>query len=226
MRIVKFEIQKKTVTLRLSDETDRPLIVFNGFSEDAVPLFEMLNELKCPECNLAYITSLDWEREMTPWHAPALSAKERDFSGEADAYLKILLEDIIPAARKEMIGKPAFTGIAGYSLAGLFALYTLYRCDAFARAASMSGSLWFPDFADFAVNNEMQKKPEKVYLSLGDKECRSRNPLLREVQNNTEKIASYYKGLGIDVRYELNEGNHFKDELLRTAKGIRGICHC
>lgn len=46
--------------------------------------------------------------------------------------------------RKEFTERRVFIGIAGYSLAGLFALYALYKTDVFTRVASMSGSLWFP----------------------------------------------------------------------------------
>ena len=49
-----------------------------------------------------------------------------------------------PWATERIHGKASFIGIAGYSLAGLFALYALYKTDAFTRVASMSGSLWFP----------------------------------------------------------------------------------
>ena len=118
---------------------------------------------------------------------------------------------------------PRFIGIAGYSLAGLFALYAMYRCDAFDRAASMSGSLWFPDFREYALTHGMKKRPDKIYLSLGDKEAKARNALLKTVQDNTEQIVSHYRQLGLDVTWELNPGNHFRDAALRTAKGIRAI---
>ncbi|MBR2823546.1 MAG: hypothetical protein IKE24_07675 [Clostridia bacterium] len=116
-----------------------------------------------------------------------------------------------------------FVGIAGYSLAGLFALYALYRCDAFDRAASMSGSLWFPDFREYALTHAFPKRPEKIYLSLGDREAATRNPLLRSVQDNTEQLVSHYRELGLGVTWELNPGTHFTDPELRTAKGIWAI---
>ena len=120
-------------------------------------------------------------------------------------------------------GAPRFTGIAGYSLAGLFALYALYRCDAFDRAASMSGSLWFPGFADFAASHEMKKRPEKLYLSLGDKEAKTRNEYMKTVQEKTEAVVRLYEEAGLAVEWEMNPGNHFRDAEVRTAKGIRAI---
>ena len=54
-------------------------------------------------------------------------------------------------------------------------MWSAYNCDAFARVASMSGSLWFPDFVGYATSHDMAKRPEKLYLSLGDTEARTRN---------------------------------------------------
>jgi predicted alpha/beta superfamily hydrolase len=120
-------------------------------------------------------------------------------------------------------GTPSFTGIAGYSLAGLFALYATYRCEVFDRVASMSGSLWFPNFRDNILSHQMKKQPEKMYFSLGDKEAKTRNRLLKAVQSNTEEIVKHYEQLGINVTWELNPGNHFRDAALRSAKGIKAI---
>ena len=75
-----------------------------------------------------------------------------------------------------------FTGIAGYSLGGLFALYAAYHCDEFRRVASMSGSLWFPDFREYVLSHDFANRPDRIYLSLGDKEAKTRNPVLKTVQ--------------------------------------------
>ena len=62
-----------------------------------------------------------------------------------------------------------------------------------------------------------------MYFSLGDKESSTRNEILKTVQGNTESLSEYYKNLNINVVYELNEGNHFKDADIRSAKGIKYI---
>ena len=87
----------------------------------------------------------------------------------------------------------------------------------------MSGSLWFPGFIDFAKEHDMKKVPDKIYLSLGDREAKTRNPLMQKVQENTEALAEYYRRLGIDVDFEMNPENHFRDVELRCAKGIAAI---
>jgi hypothetical protein len=90
----------------------------------------------------------------------------------------------------------------------------------FDRVASMSGSMWFPDFTDFVASHEPMRRPDRMYISLGDAERNTRNPLLRTVQDRTEWLVSHYREAGLDVTWELNPGNHFKDADLRCAKGI------
>ncbi|MDD6196092.1 MAG: hypothetical protein PUB12_04315 [[Clostridium] aminophilum] len=43
------------------------------------------------------------------------------------------------------------------------------------------------------------------------------------MQENTENIAVYFRESGIDVTFEMNPGNHFKDAALRSAKGVLAI---
>ena len=160
---------------------------------------------------------------MSPWECVPVMAQDEGYAGGADSYLSLLLEEILPEGLKRLPESPSWTGIAGYSLAGLFALYALYRTDIFARAASMSGSLWFPGFGDFVRSHDMKRAPEKLYLSLGDKEAKTRNPYLKTVQENTEAAVQLYRDRGLDVTWELNPGNHFRDAELRSAKGILGI---
>ena len=49
------------------------------------------------------------------------------------------------------------------------------------------------------------------------------NAVLKTVQENTEAIIQHYQELGVDVRWELNPGNHFRDVAMRSAKGIKAI---
>ena len=49
------------------------------------------------------------------------------------------------------------------------------------------------------------------------------NTVLKTVQENTEAILQHYQELGVDVRWELNPGNHFRDVAMRSAKGIKAL---
>ena len=59
-----------------------------------------------------------------------------------------------------------------------------------------------------------------MYFSLGDKESKVRNPILRSVRQNTEAIQSFFQDKGIDTVFQLNPGNHYAHAAERTAAGL------
>lgn len=173
-----------------------------------------------PDFTLVSVDVDNWDHDMAPWDIPPISAHDTPCTGGADDYLRILTEKIVPAAEAVVRGRAAWRGIAGYSLAGLFALYSLYRTDIFTRAASMSGSLWYPGLTDFIRTHELRASLDKMYFSLGDKESRTRNKYLQTVGENTAAIKEYFANKGIATEFIMNEGNHYENAALRTAAGI------
>ena len=219
----KFNIRNKEIALYKSTDKNAPLIVFNTFEGDGEDVYKELQNMGCTSINLLVVGNIDWNHDMSPWYMPSIYSKEKSFSGGADEYMKLLIDEILPKAKELIEGVPKFTGIAGYSLAGLFAVYAMYKTDVFDRVASMSGSLWFYDFIDYCKRNDCRKLPDKIYFSLGDKEANTRNPVLKTVQDKTIELSEYFKNLGSEVIFELNPGNHFTDTILRSAKGIKAI---
>lgn len=213
----------KRATLHLAKGDESPLVVLNAYQGDGASIVEALEGLDAPDHSLLVVYDLDWDHDMAPWHCPPLTATDTPYTGGAEGYLEVLLGEIIPHAETLLGSKPSFMGIAGYSLAGLFALWSAYNCDAFARIASMSGSLWFPGLLEFVQTHEMARMPNGIYLSLGKAEARTPNRYLRTVREHTETLAQRFEAQGIDVTFELNPGNHFKDVALRSAKGIASI---
>ena len=220
---VKFNIKDKKITLYKSSDINAPFIVFNTFEGDGEGVYKELQNMGCTFLNLLVVGNIDWNHDMSPWYMPSIYSKEKSFSGGADEYLRLLIDNILPKANEKIDGEPGFTGITGYSLAGLFAVYAMYKTDVFDRVASMSGSLWFYDFMEYCKRNDFRKLPDKIYFSLGDKEANTRNPVLKTVEDNTRELSEYFKNLGSEVIFELNKGNHFTDTILRGAKGIKAI---
>lgn len=226
-----FDIGEKKLTLYAAAEANRPLVVIHTFDGDGGNIWAKIQALgqdfqgkaAANDFNLLVVYIPDWDHAMTPWSASPLSKKDAPFTGGADQHLEWLREDVLPKAQDLIEGTPIHTGIAGYSLAGLLALYALYQCDVFDRAACMSASFWFPGFVDFVRHHDLGTVPNRLYFSLGDKEAKTRHPLLKTVETCTEAMVEHFKGLGVDVIFEMNPGNHFTDVEQRIAKGIMAI---
>ena len=213
-------IGDKSISIFLSIKPDAPIIYLNTFSDEGRKVYEATQTTGCPPFSLVAISDLNWNHDMVPWDSPPAFKNAEPCTGGADDYLRLLTREIIPTAEKELPGVPSWRGIAGYSLAGLFALYAIYRTDLFSRIGSMSGSLWFPGMKDYIFSHESKRWPDCVYFSLGDKESKTRNPILRSVRQSTEEIQAFYQDKGIDTVFQLNPGNHYDHAAERTAAGI------
>ena len=195
-----------------------PLVILHTFEDEGARVLESIRSLTDRDFSLAVISDIDWNRDLSPWPAKAVFKGEPDFEGRANEHLADLTVSVIPEILSSLPARPVSIYIAGYSLAGLFALYSLYECDIFDGAASCSGSLWYPDFTSFAMTHRINA--QRVYLSLGSKESRTKNPVMATVENNTGVIYRHLKDKGLATVFELNEGGHFTEPVLRTARGI------
>ncbi len=169
-----FKIEGKQVQVYPSAQPGRPVVYLCTFGHEGGKVYEELKKGGCPDFSLVTISDLDWNHDMAPWDCPPISRMDTPCTGGADDFLQILTEKILPEAEKNIEGEPAWRGISGYSLAGLFAVYAIYRTDFFPRVASMSGSLWFPGLKDYIFTHEPVIRPDAVYLSLGKKRAGQR----------------------------------------------------
>lgn len=149
-----------------------------------------------------------WNVELSPWKAPAVFGRE-DFGEGASNTLCYVLDELVTRFKGNRYC------LGGYSLAGLFALWSGYQTDVFSSIVGASPSVWFPKWIEYADRHQM--KANRVYLSLGDKETKARNPIMARVGECIERM---HKLLDCEKMVEWNEGNHFKDNAIRTAKGL------
>ena len=154
----------------------------------------------------------DWNNDLSPWKAPAVFGKE-DFGGGASKTLEELLTLCDDKGKTYYIG--------GYSLAGLFALWAAYQTDILSGVAAASPSLWFPDFDRYM--NENAIRTGNVYLSLGDREEKVRNPVMATVGDRVREAHKLLKERNVNCMLEWNNGNHFKDPDIRTAKAFAWV---
>lgn len=192
-----------TVLLQMVDDHD-----LNGIENEVAEIQRLTDQKFC----LIALKVNDWNYDLSPWKAPAVFGKE-DFGGGAEETLAEVLKYCTDDDKTYIIG--------GYSLAGLFALWAAYQTDVFKAVAAASPSMWFPGFVEYM--KERRPNADSVYLSLGDKEEKTRNPVMATVGEKIREAQEVLQEQGIRTVLEWNPGNHFRDADIRTAKAFAWV---
>ena len=241
MHIQIYEIQIAGLSCKLylpadynNTQKHYPVIYVNG----EIPVEEVVHEVKRigagSEFLLLSIQPTDWNDDFTPWSAPAFRKGEKDPAGKADEYLLRLTREIKPFidANYRTKPEPEHSVLLGYSLGGLAALYSIYKTDRFGVIGSLSGSLWYDNFCEYMEQHKPLREDLRVYLSLGGKECLSKNPRMGRVADCTEQVreilmrqlsvndSDVQDRLFENVFFEWNDGGHFHEIPERFAKAI------
>lgn len=175
------------------------------------------------------ISNFSWNDDLSPYYQEDVFKNKysSDFKGKGDIFLNKIVNDILPKVREYLFLKHNIKlsniGIGGYSLAGLFALYSLYQIDIFSFALINSASLWFNNFIKYIKANKISKNVSNIYISLGNKEHLTKNSTLSKIKDLTLEVVNYLSSLDdpkIKICYKENEGNHFKNNDLRVADSI------
>ena len=180
---------------------------------------ELIRELSGNKCfTLAAFLIEDWNAELSPWEAPAVFGSEPFGSGAAKT-LSFITDCLLPEITSHS-NKPQRLYLGGYSLSGLFALWSAYQTDIFSGVAAVSPSVWFPGWKDYIGSHSISAS--QVYLSLGKKEEKTRNIKMATVGDNIrfQHDLLCKSGSVESCILEWNEGNHFADSELRTSKGF------
>ena len=172
-----------------------------------------IKELSDKPFSLLAFMIKDWNQELTPWAAPPVFGKV-PFGNGAGKTLGFITNQLLPEVQENI---PHLI-LGGYSLAGLFALWAGYQTDRFEGIAAASPSVWYPQWIDYASENKPLAK--SVYLSLGDKEEKAKNPVMAQVGNAIRKQHELLTEQKINTILEWNAGNHFVDSDKRMAKGF------
>ena len=216
MRKQHFELDGCAVTL-YTDDSPQILFLQPVDAHDTALLDGEIEAMR--DCALTFALAAfevrDWNRELSPWEAPPVFGKV-PFGGMAEETLSFVLDRLLPELRRRL-GADMKLCLGGYSLAGLFALWAATKTDAFSGVAAASPSVWFPGWIDYVKEKSVQAKA--VYLSLGDREERAKNPVMATVG---DCIREQYALLQADhiVTLEWNPGNHFQNSEKRTARAF------
>ena len=174
-----------------------------------------------PHFLFAAIPVESWNDALSPWEAPAVWGKQ-GFGGKAADTLSFLTKQVIPTLEQQFdLPENIKIILGGYSLAGLFALWASTQTDLFYGVAAASPSVWFPDWMEFEQQRPIQT--QHIYLSLGDKEERTKNIVMAAVGDNIRTLHSQLIARGADCTLEWNSGGHFKNVDLRTARAFQRV---
>ncbi len=212
----------KKCILYLNEDTE--YILIQPVDENDISVLD--NEVKHIEENTDRDFSLvafkieDWNSELTPWEMPLLRGKG-NFGDGAAGTLEFIKNDLILAVSEyiNIENKEIKYILGGYSLAGLFSLWSGYQTDIFEGIAAVSPSVWYKGWIEYVE----AEKPlsEKIYLSLGDTEEKTKHQILSKIGNNIRKQHEILENSeNVKTVLEWNEGNHFKNPDIRTAKGF------
>lgn len=175
---------------------------------------------------LVAVEITDWNSQLSPWPAPPVFGNEAFGSG-AGITLACIEHEILPQIEAHYsLNEDIPVILGGYSLAGLFALWAAYNSELFSAAAGVSPSVWFSGWDEYI--EKRSPAAECVYLSLGKKEEKARNKIMSTVGDNIRRQLEFLVSNNIPTILEWNEGNHFTEPELRTAKGfawcINNLC--
>ena len=207
----------KVTVLGGEGEQPRPVVYLHMEPEEAARL-----AVELPGCVLVCVSGNDWNRDFSPWAAAGVFRAGGDFSGGAEGYLQTFRQEVMPAAEGAMHFSVTGRYIAGYSMAGLFALYSWLRGMQWDGVACCSGSVWFDGFEPWARTQNAQ--PTRLWMSVGDREKRTRNVRMQCVEDCARRLAQHW-GERMPTHFQLEKGGHFEEPEKRILRGIQWMLY-
>ena len=205
----------------LSDAINPKYILIQTLGNHERGIFDRTTELIAESCGVPFVLAafqvFDWNLDLTPWHDDAISRKP-EVGTKTGETLGYVTESLLPALEADYGKLPVILG--GYSLGGLFALWSSMQTDRFSAVAAASPSLWIKDWLDYAKDRPV--KAGKVYLSLGDQEEHVKN---RSIARVGDSVRGEYELLQTQLGREnctlvWNPGGHFQDGDKRLASAF------
>ncbi|MGN0908402.1 MAG: alpha/beta hydrolase-fold protein [Succinivibrio sp.] len=215
----------RTATIFKGEGRDLPTVYVLLYEDDQLPLFKEIAKIPCHAHNLVCISGLDWFSDMTPWGAALTLRTAKLFKPGAEDFLRLLEGGIVPKAESMLGAASGRRVLCGYSMAGLFTLWASTRTGIFTRLGSVSGSLWYPGFAEYFKQSGFKGEVERVYVSVGDREKLAPDKQVARTEEAARECAEAASGFGAGVRFELNSGDHGVQEIWRTARAVRALAN-
>lgn len=161
----------------------------------------------------------DWFGAFSPWQDFSLGEM---YTGGGRETLTYIEQELLPFLQ-EKYRTNGEVCLAGYSLAGLFALWAGYESSSFTKIACVSGSLWMPGWDTYVQDKCIHAK--YVYLSLGGKEEKTKHPKMAAIGERMKAQLKHLQEAQIPCFFELNPGGHFAGVDKRMGKAFLGMLH-
>ena len=232
--VKEIEIEKIKCHIYYYDKNEINKIIYwiENFTLKAPEVLKSLTSLK--NYIIVGISIEDWNRNLTPWYCPRLFGKKNnDFKGEGQKTFDWLINHCLTKIEKDFspifVKDKIYKYIGGYSLSALFALWIFYsdknkKETIFDGVCACSPSLWYLKWDEYMID---RYAPEGsiIYLSLGDKEGKTKNETFQKMRSGMDKMIEFVKN-DIHVKkyfYEENKGGHYNDSELRMAKAFKWL---
>lgn len=166
--------------------------------------------------NVVEVSGMDWNDDLTPWPA-------KGFAGHGSTFLDALRHELLPTIEGMAgltVGRRMLMGV---SLSGLFATWAWSQCEDFYYIASISGSFWYDNVAEWLASRETLRQDGCAYFSLGAKERRCSQGRFRTVGERTDKVATTLASAGVATMSQETEGDHFSAMQPRIEKAFEGM---
>lgn len=227
-----FEKDGRSIAVYVPKSAEEPLPALYLLA-GSDPLLELVRTMDIAEAAVLsdadrpFITvavgSRAWNSDYTPWPAPAVFGHDAPFTGGAPEFLDWLAPSFISyiEERYPVIPKPQSRSVLGYSLAGLAALYALYKAEDFGACGCCSGSLWYDGWLDF-LRSHQPRRGAGIYLSLGKNEEKTRNSRMASIGSVTREAAELFKQDDAVKASVLvwHDGGHFSKVPERVAQAM------
>ena len=169
--------------------------------------------------NLLMECSLVAERAEAPFAIVAFEVTEKNLrQGGVEATFDFVKNHLVDAIRARYGDLPLAVG--GYSLGGLFALWSAMKCADFCAVAACSPSLWVDGWDEWADANPPQAS--HIYMSIGDKEEKTNKLPFSRVGDRIRR--QHERNLALvgegNCCLTWHQGGHFADTELRKAQGF------
>lgn len=218
---VQTTLDNKTITLYQAEDKNAPVMILNLYVECGQEIIQALH-WKSPACHLVIVSHIAWDQELSPWPHSWIVVPDDDFTGQGPQYLA-WIETTLCDWIASVTGPVSRWIIGGYSMGGMFALYAASMSSRFMGAVCISGSVWYPDFVSFIETHPIPETLQVVYLSTGSTESNVKNPVLRTTMDHMKALYAFYEEKGLDVKFQINPGNHFQHAIHRVVIAIDWI---